>query len=140
MRALLPAAVAIAVCLAGFAAGIAAGDRQLFVPPPESVAEGFVRQLAARRYDRARPLLSERAAARHDVAALAGVGRMLEEAAGEIAQVAGIAGVLQSDTARASARVHGRSGDIAVAFDLVRERGLWRIEGWAAPTNAPTKE
>ena len=42
----------VAVCV------FAAGDRQTLVPPPDAVAEAFVRQAAARRYDRVHALQS----------------------------------------------------------------------------------
>jgi hypothetical protein len=34
------------------------GDRELFVPPPDAVAEGFVREVVEGRYDRARTYLT----------------------------------------------------------------------------------
>ncbi|MFP5248117.1 MAG: hypothetical protein ACLGH0_15595, partial [Thermoanaerobaculia bacterium] len=36
-------------------------DRALFVPPPDAVAEGFTRELATKRYDRAQPYLVKEA-------------------------------------------------------------------------------
>ena len=35
------------------------GDRELFVPPPDAVSEGFVREVVEGRYARARPYLMD---------------------------------------------------------------------------------
>lgn len=140
MRALLPAIAAMAASLAAFAAGIAAGDRQLFVPPPESVAENFVRQLATHRYDRARVLLSADAAARHDLADLAAFARRLEETVGAIELVEGKSGSLTTETAHASARVQGVSRrETTIPFELVMGHGLWKIDVWPS-VNSTARE
>lgn len=42
------------------------GDRALFVPPPDAVAEGFTREVMSGRYDRARTYLAESEAVTND--------------------------------------------------------------------------
>jgi hypothetical protein len=132
MTGLRPALLVLASSLGIITAVVTAGDRGLFVPPPESVAEGFVRQLAAGRYDRAIPLLSRNAAAQTDVSRLEALARDLERAVGGvIEQVEGEPQQMEGHIAQASARIRGRGrAESIITFALVRERGLWRIDGW----------
>lgn len=130
-RFLVKAAV-VGTVLGALGFAVAAGDREMFVPPPESVAESFGRQLAAGRYDRALPFLSRNAAASTDAAALEMLARELEQSVGSaILDVTGEPIEMRLDIAQARARVRGRGlGETTITFALVREKRLWKIDGW----------
>jgi hypothetical protein len=132
---LAPVALKIVVLiaiLAALALAVAAGDRATFVPPPESAAENFVRQLMAGRYDRALPLLSRHAAVTADTAKLETLGTDLERSVGNrVTQVDGEPLEMKSDIAEAMVTVFGRAqARTTITFALVREKGLWKIDGW----------
>ena len=122
----------LAAVLAALALAVSAGDRGTFVPPPESVAENFVRQLMGGRYDRALPLLSRQAAAAADVAKLETLALELERAVGGTAtQVDATPLEMKANIAEAAATISGRShAKASITFALVREKGLWKIDGW----------
>lgn len=133
MSALLAKALVIGTVLGALGYAVAAGDRQTFVPPPESVAASFVRQLTARRYDRALPLLSRQAAAATDARRLEVLREELERSAGgAIAHVEGEPLEMGPALAQAAARLRGPArAETIVTFALVREQGLWKIDGWS---------
>lgn len=59
MKELLGVALATALLIGMTALAVTQfNDRELFVPPPETVAEGFVREVISKRWDRARPFLA----------------------------------------------------------------------------------
>ncbi|HVE71783.1 MAG TPA: hypothetical protein VNI54_10470 [Thermoanaerobaculia bacterium] len=49
----------VAALVGATALAVSLGDRELFVPPPDAVAEGFVREVITGRYSRAQEYLSE---------------------------------------------------------------------------------
>ena len=117
----------IAVCV------FAAGDRQTLVPPPDAVAEAFVRQAAARRYDRVHALQSWR---RRELG--------IDEAYSARRTSAGIStrcGASREPStrsrrsssrstetdARAVATAYGDLTEARFLFDLLREDGLWKV-------------
>lgn len=60
MKKILGLSAALALLLAaGLFAVELLDDRELFVPPPDAVAEGFTREVMTKRYDRARAYLLE---------------------------------------------------------------------------------
>lgn len=127
----LKIAVLVAI-LAALALVVAAGDRRMFVPPPESVAGNFVRQLIAGRYDRARPLLSRHAAVSAELAKLETLAVELERSVGGSAtHIEAEPLEMKANIAEAIVTVHGRSqAKTTITFALVREKGLWKIDGW----------
>lgn len=127
----LKIAVLVAI-LAALALVVAAGDRRMFVPPPESVAGNFVRQLIAGRYDRARPLLSRQAAVSAELAKLETLAVELERSVGGSAtHIEAEPLEMKANIAEAIVTVHGRSqAKTTITFALVREKGLWKIDGW----------
>ena len=76
----------IPVILGELLAGIVFGrsDRTMFVPPPEAVAESFMRQLATGRYARALPYLSDDLAARTTPDTLRALTDRLQNRTGKI--------------------------------------------------------
>jgi hypothetical protein len=114
------ALVIIAVCV------FAAGDRQTLVPPPDAVAEAFLRQATARRYDRVHALLSWR---RQELSA-AVLRRYLDPLwrfTGAVNQVDAELVSIDGDHARAVATAYGDLTEARVLFDMVREDGLWKV-------------
>jgi hypothetical protein len=130
MGAILAKAAVMCVALGALALAVAAGDKGTFVPPPESVSESFVRQLTTGRYDRALPFLSRQAAAATDVEALNVLARDLDQSVGGVESVEGEQGDVKGRIAQARARVRGPGAEAIITFALVRELGLWRIDGW----------
>ena len=117
----------IAVCV------FAAGDRQTLVPPPDAVAEAFVRQAAARRYDRVHALQSW---VRREL----GIDEILFSAAdlrrhldplwrftGTVNQVDAELVSIDGDLARAVATAYGDLTEARFLFDMLREDGLWKV-------------
>ena len=124
--------LALVAVVLGTLAGVVfeLGDRTIFVAPPEAVAEGFVRQLASGRYDRAVPYLSTRLAEHVDSGALKTSTERLEARTGEILDVRGEPGSIDGDRASARVRLKTESaGEVELALPLVREEGVWSIDG-----------
>lgn len=95
-------------------------DRELFVPPPDAVAEGFVRAVVCGRYEPARAYLAESSSmSEQDL-------RALDESLGDAWNVE--AKVVSRDDVRAVAnvRVSGAEQANVVEFELVFERE-WKI-------------
>lgn len=120
MRQLLGIAIAFGL-LAG-ATGLAVerfGDRELFVSPPEAVAEDFVRAIVTGRYDQARPYLEDDSMPEEEL-------RALRAALGDPTEVE--SKLVARDDARAlvNVRVSEAERSEAVAFTLVFEKE-WKI-------------
>ena len=112
----------------------AAGDRQMLVPPPDAVGEGFLRQLTARRYDRVDSYLSH-ARQEWSAAALRRQFDSLWRYTGPVNQVDAELVSIDGDRARAVATAHGDLADARVLVELIRERGVWKVDGFS--TNPP---
>ena len=123
--------IVLAVVVAGvlFTAGAVFGlhDRNTFVPPPESVAESFARQLVQRRYDLAVNYLGRALRATTSGAELRTRFEPMRQQIGTPNQVSGESDWMQESEASARARVEGDSGSAVLEFRLTREQGLWRI-------------
>ena len=116
----------------GMLAGIVFGlkDTSVFVPPPEAVAEGFIRELVTARYDRARSYLSQELAARTGPVTLQMLMERLRMQTGEILDVRGEPGWRTELRAEAYARLKTRqAGEASLRFTLSREEGVWAING-----------
>jgi hypothetical protein len=127
MKALLLVAAATAAALAVVAVSVGAGhDTSTLVSPPDAVVEQFVRKLAGARYDVALAHLDDRSPAMREHVRT--TSDALRARAGAIDQVEGKAGVIDGDSATASAIVTTeRAGDITMDFTLIRRAGSWRI-------------
>lgn len=106
------------------------GDSDTLVPPPDSVVEGFVRQVISGRYDRAIPYLSREAAAQMNTGPLKQLKERLDSRAGKVLNVQGEPGIRKDERAEAIAKLQTRNGEIALRFDLIREEGVWSIQRW----------
>ena len=112
-------------------AGVVFGghDRSTFVPAPDAVAESFAREISTRRFDLAMNYL---AASTRRVETPASIGRRFDEAlnrAGKVNTVGAEMNEMREDHASTHAIVEGEGGRVVFALILVRENGLWRIEG-----------
>ena len=101
------------------------GDRELFVPPPDAVAEGFVREVVTKRWDRARAYLENPEAVSN--AQLEALQRSWERTVGDPSTIE--AKTVRRDDAQAVANVEMQSerGSEAVAFAL-RFDDEWKID------------
>jgi hypothetical protein len=125
MRVIVVLTLIIACLVGAIEAGIALGDRQLFVSPPEAVAESFVRHLAAGRYDRARGLLLDERST--TVEALRKLADSLDRRVVGIHAVEGMSGTLDTTTATATVRIRGRRAEIAMPLSLAWSDGRWKV-------------
>jgi hypothetical protein len=103
-------------------------DSGLFTSPPEAVAEGFVRQLVAGRYERAMTYLDESMSREIDQNDLKTFAMFIMMRSGEVLDVKGERGWVKGGKAEASARL---MTTISGAWDLnlvmVRRSGAWSI-------------
>jgi hypothetical protein len=133
MQALVAKTAVVVIVLGLLRLVVAWGDRETFIPPPESVTEGFVRQLAAGRYDRALPFLSRQAGASTDATTLEVLAGELERSVGgAVEHIEAEPVEMTADLAETVARVRGRHhAQITITFALVCEQDHWKIDGWS---------
>ena len=114
--------------LAGIVFGL--GDKTIFVPPPEAVVEGFMRELATGRYERARAYLSREVAARTGSEKLRDLREKLRGRTGDILDVRGEPGWHTELRAEAYVRLKTKqAGEPSLRFTLSLEEGVWAING-----------
>ncbi|HYC89938.1 MAG TPA: hypothetical protein VEO54_12055 [Thermoanaerobaculia bacterium] len=120
MARLLAIVTALAVLLGAAALAVhALEDRELMVPPPDAVAEAFVREVVTGRYARAREYLAEPLPDQEL--------RTLRQSLGEDPTEVEAEVVARNDRqALANVRVSGGQGSAAVAFALEFEEE-WKI-------------
>jgi hypothetical protein len=102
-------------------------DTGTLVPPPEGVAEGFVRQLATSRFRQTRQYLSQNARASLSPERLAAWFADLEAAIGQVQTIEGRSSRVADDDADARVVLVGEIKSIELTFHLVREQGLWLV-------------
>jgi hypothetical protein len=117
------------------------GDTSVFVPPPEAVAEGFMREMATGRYERAREYLSKDLAARTGPDELKALAESLKGWTGEILDVRGEQGWSNGQRGEAYTKLKTRqAGEPSLRLALWREEGVWAINGlWSLEVN-PVEE
>jgi hypothetical protein len=104
------------------------GDRSTLVSPPSAKVEGFVRQLATRRFDRALPYLDDTLARRLSADSLQSLTDRLERAVGEIRDVRGEQESLVGDGAVVRADVTtADQRQLSLRFPLRFSSGDWAI-------------
>ena len=130
MKEILSTLGATAAALGLIAAVVFGGhDRSTFVPAPHAVAESFAREISTRRFELALTYLS---ASTRRVETPSTIERRFEEAlngAGTVNAVVAETVGMNEDHATAQAVIDGDRGRFIVALTLVRENGLWRIDG-----------
>jgi hypothetical protein len=131
MRPMLLAIVVGACALAVSGGSIAAGDRELFVAPPESVAENFARNVLCGRYT---PALQH--VTRGSTVGEAGLRHLREELQARTGDVVGVEGKPEAhdpNHAVATAVIDGASGTTVLRMSMRFERREWQIEAWSMP-------
>ncbi len=116
-------AVAIAFGLIAGAAALAVetfGDRELMIPPPDAVAEGFVRAVVNGRYEQARTFLAEESSMSDEEL------RTLGESLGDPTEVEAETIARDEERALATVRTSGAEGSDVVSFTLTFDRE-WKI-------------
>jgi hypothetical protein len=121
----LTIAAALAL-IAGIVFGL--GDATTFVPPPEAVVQGFMRELETKRYERAKSYLSKERRAKVSSETLKELTERLKQNTGKIMEVRGEKGWIQGDRAEASVWLKTELlGWHSLKFALSREDGVWLI-------------
>ena len=95
-------------------------DRELFVSPPDAVAEGFVREVVTKRWDRARTYLVE-----PDSKSNAEL-ETLQKSWGEPSTVDAEIVSRTDEQASVSVKLKSAKGSVMLAFELVFD-GEWKI-------------
>jgi len=114
----------VAVLVGGSALAVELlGDRELVVPPPEAVAEGFVREVITGRYSRANDYLST-PRPEDDLRALE---QLIEARTGDPSEVEAETVSRNETQALVNVRVSGGKGSEAMALALTFEEE-WKIE------------
>jgi hypothetical protein len=128
MGRVLSVAGATAAALVALAiSSLVLGDESWLVPPPEAVAEGFVRQLATHRFRQTQHFLGQDARATLDPDRLSRWFDELERATGPIHAVDTESASRSGDAASAKVVVVGTLRSSALLIQLRRERGLWKV-------------
>jgi hypothetical protein len=124
------AAIAVLIGISALAIG-RFDDRETFVPPPDAVAEGFVRELMTKRWARARPYLTEPLPDDE----LRAMQESLEERVGQPIEIE--AELLSRDdrTALANVRLSSAKGSAAVAYELRFEEEWKVVAGAISPSS-----
>ena len=133
----LVAGLALASVTAIAIARLRVADRSIVASPPEAVVEGFARELAAHRFDRALPYLSKHLLAQTIPITLEVRVQAIERRAGKLSNVRGMPQWSARTRAYALAALDTERGEpLRLGFGLVREdSGAWRIDelyelGW----------
>lgn len=130
LREVVSMVAVLAAALLIVAAAVFVGhDRGLFVPVPEATVENFTREITTRRFDLAMKQLATSRSRSETSQTLAGRFDPVLRAVGEVNHVDAEAEWMSGDRASASATVEGELGTRALDFTLVREHGLWKIDG-----------
>ena len=132
MRDLLQLGLVVACGLMVVAAAVLIGhDTTMLVSPPEAVAETFVRNLLASRYDIAMQEVDDRSPV--SLATVSDTAEALKRACGNAEPNAadGDRATIAGDEAEAVVAVRSRSRTIRWVLELRRvEVGVWRVTGW----------
>lgn len=120
-------AAAAALLLIGLAV-FARHDTSTFVPAPETVTEGFARQITTRRFDLAVNYLASGRKKSETPRLLASRFEPLFAATGKVNRVDAEPQSMQQDRAVARAIIKGDDGTTSFDVGLVRENGLWKID------------
>src|SRR5687768_11829776 len=134
MKRLLGLIVTIGSCLMVVVGAVGAlHDTGLFVRPPEAVAEGFVRQLVAGRYERAQDYLDGAMKAELDENDLRHFALFLKMRSGDIVDVHGLPRWVNGRKAEASAVMKTAvSGEWSLTLKMIRRQGEWSIAGFGS--------
>lgn len=114
--------IAFALVLGGTALAVDVfHDRELTVPPPDAVAEGFVREVITGRYSRAKEYLAEPESRSEDDL------RSLDEQLGDASEIEAELVSRDDEKALVTVRVSSKDASETLSYGLVFE-GEWKIE------------
>lgn len=120
MKELTGVTIALALLIGVSALAVEAfGDRELFVSPPDAVAEGFAREVACKRWPRAKEYLADPESRSQDEL------RRLQKELGEGANIE--ATIVKRDETRAVVTVRVPSRNVVKSYSLKFEKE-WKIE------------
>ena len=126
MRELTGVLVVLAILLAASAAAVGPlHDRELFTPPPESVAEGFMRAVVSGRHDQARAFLVDPDAIENDQ--LRSMERAIENRLGDVHDVTGELISRPEEEALVTVRMKSGQASDATELSLRWEGGEWKV-------------
>ena len=116
------------------------GDDGIFVPPPERVAEEYVRALATGQPGAARGMLSHDAGRRTTIREMRKVSDVFRARMGRVKYVEGTIAERRRDTAAVRMRIEGERANARPVIALVRETGEWSVvrASDAVATDDPT--
>jgi hypothetical protein len=125
----LPIAAALVLLSLAIVGGVVfgLGDDELLVPPPESVAQEFVRAMGLGQIGTARRMLSrdaERGTSNDEVRRISTAFR---SRIGRVDDVQGTVEQRRRDTTLVRARVEGERANMEPVLALVREFGAWSV-------------
>ena len=104
-------------------------DTSVFVPPPDAVAEGFLRAMAAGRSEQAFHLVDPDAGVAMD--SVTTFSHSLRARAGRVGTVEAESRSIGTTTSEAAAVLETeKAGRIRVVVSFARRRGLWRVVHW----------
>ena len=122
--------LAVTVMAMGFVAASVFGlrDRRVLVPAPENETEGFLDLFAKRRHEQALSRLTTSARDTMTVEALSKMHARIADRIGSFELESTSRQRMTDERASASGALKGERGDtLTVAFQLQREKGIWRI-------------
>ena len=103
------------------------GDDEIFVSPPETVAEEFVRAMALGQIGTAHRMLTRDAERRTSESDVRRISSDFRARIGRVEDVEGVVERRRPDTTLVRARVEGERGHAAPVLTLVREFGAWAV-------------
>jgi hypothetical protein len=127
----LVSAIAIVVLSLALVAGVVfgLGDDEIFVSPPEVVAEEFVRALALGRVEPARAMLARGAEPWTSGETMREASASLRSRFGRVDDVDATVTERTRDTAVVRVRVDGERQDADFRLSVIRESGAWSVAG-----------
>jgi hypothetical protein len=125
----LPIAAGVVLLALGVIAGsvFGLGDDELFVSPPEIVAQEFVRALAYRHYGVARGMLTRQGERDTSTGELRRISDALRSRIGRLDDVTAVVVERSLDTAVLRVELKGERASAALRLPAVREFGAWSV-------------
>ena len=126
--------IAVTVAALAFVGAVVGpgGDSTILVPPPEAVAESFMHQVQAGRYERAVQYLDPSSGVSEATIRIS--AEALTRSRGDIELLEGEQSQITGDKATAIVKLTMRGGAVVrPSFSLVRRSGEWRIIDWTQP-------
>ena len=128
MKAALVALLVVVLSLGVVAGAVfGLGDDEIFVQPPQRVAEELVRALATGQWEAARGMLSHDAQRRTTSHDIREVSEAFRARMGRVNHVEGTIAERRGDTATVRTRIEGERMNAEPIVALVRESGEWSI-------------